>query len=86
RQYLKDNTTKEIHDIVIPKERIPAAGLVSTVTDLALWNDLLHNGKLLNKATYGRMTTYTITNQHPVFGDTAIGYGYGIRINDKTKI
>lgn len=86
RQYFKDNTTKEIHGIVIPKERIPAAGLVSTVTDLALWNSLLHNGKLLNKATYDRMTTYTTTNQHPVFGDTAIGYGYGIRVNDKAKI
>ncbi|OUL62869.1 serine hydrolase [Flavobacterium sp. AJR] len=86
RQYHKDNTTKEIIGVIIPKDRVPAAGLVSTVKDLAIWNDLLHNGKLLKEATYARMTTYTITNQHPVFGDKEIGYGYGIRVNDETKI
>ena len=86
REYFKDKTTKEIIGLVIPKERIPAAGLVSTVKDLALWNSLLHNGKLLKEATYNRMTSYSITNQHGVFGDKKIGYGYGIRVNDKAKI
>ncbi|WP_409416966.1 serine hydrolase domain-containing protein [Flavobacterium sp. PS2] len=86
RQYLKDNTTKVIQGIIIPKDRVPAAGLVSTVKDLAIWNDFLHNGKLLKEATYARMTTYSITNQHPVFGDKEIGYGYGIRVNDEAKI
>ncbi len=86
RQFSKDNTTKEIKGVIVPKDRIPAAGLVSTVEDLAIWNNLLHNGKLLNVGTYGRMTTYTITNQHSVFGDKEIGYGYGIRINDESKI
>nr|WP_303395930.1 serine hydrolase domain-containing protein [Flavobacterium sp. ov086] len=86
RQFFKDNTTKEIKGVIVPKERIPAAGLVSTVEDLALWNNLLHNGKLLNLVTYGRMTSYTITNQHSVFGDKEIGYGYGIRVNDEAKI
>jgi D-alanyl-D-alanine carboxypeptidase len=86
RQFSKDNTTKEIKGVIIPKEKIPASGLVSTVEDLALWNSLLHNGRLLKEATYNRMTTYTITNQHPVFGDKEIGYGYGIRVNDEAKI
>lgn len=86
RQFSKDGTTKEIKGVIVPKDRIPAAGLVSTVEDLAIWNNLLHNGKLLNVGTYGRMTTYTITNQHSVFGDKEIGYGYGIRINDESKI
>jgi D-alanyl-D-alanine carboxypeptidase len=86
RQYLKGNATKIIQGVIIPKEQVPAAGLVSTVKDLTIWNDLLHNGKLLNQATYGRMTTYTITNQHSVFGDKEIGYGYGIRVNDEAKI
>lgn len=86
KQYLKDNTTKDIQGVIIPKERVPAAGLVSTVKDLAIWNDLLHNGKLLKEATYARMTTYSITNQHSVFGTKEIGYGYGIRINDEAKI
>ncbi|RKR08284.1 CubicO group peptidase (beta-lactamase class C family) [Flavobacterium sp. 90] len=86
RQFSKDNTTKEIKGVIVPRERIPAAGLVSTVEDLAIWNNLLHNAKLLNVGTYGRMTSYTITNQHSVFGDKEIGYGYGIRINDESKI
>jgi len=86
RQFSKDNTTKEIKGVIVPKDRIPAAGLVSTVEDLAIWNNLLHNDKLLNVATYARMTSYTITNQHSVFGDKEIGYGYGIRINDESKI
>lgn len=86
REYFKDKTTKEIQGVVIPKERIPAAGLVSTVKDLTLWNYLLHNGKLLNEATYSRMTSYNIKDQHDVFGKKEIGYGYGIRVNDESKI
>lgn len=60
--------------------------LLVTAPDLARWNEKLHNGKLLKTATYKMMTSYTITNRHQVFGDTPIGYGYGLRINDKAAL
>ncbi len=85
-QYLVDHTVREIKGIVIPKERIPAAGIVTTAQDLALWNKLLHGGRLLKKSTYAAMISYAIKAQHPVFGNDKIGYGYGIRINDTERI
>lgn len=62
---------------------IPADGIVSTVEDLAQWNDLLHKGKILIPETYALMITYSAKAQHNVFGKEHIGYGYGIRINDQ---
>lgn len=77
---------EEVTKYIIPKVRIPAAGLVSTVTDLAIWNEKLHNGKLLKPETYKKMISYDILAQHNVFGEKAIGYGYGIRINDQSEV
>lgn len=77
--------TEEVSKYIIPKDRIPAAGLVSSVADLAIWNEKLHSGKLLKPKTYQKMISYNILSQHNVFGEKAIGYGYGIRINDVSK-
>ena len=77
---------EEISKYIISKDRVPAAGLVSTVSDLAIWNEKLHSGKLLKPATYKKMISYNILSQHNVFGEKAIGYGYGIRINDQSEI
>ncbi|MBD8080843.1 serine hydrolase domain-containing protein [Chryseobacterium caseinilyticum] len=60
--------------------------LIVTAPDLAKWNEALHNGKLLKPATYKMMTNYSITNTHQVFSENPIGYGYGLRINDKAQI
>ncbi|WP_027383598.1 serine hydrolase domain-containing protein [Epilithonimonas caeni] len=60
--------------------------LIITAPDLAKWNECLHNGKLLKPETYQLMTNYSITATHPIFGKNPIGYGYGLRINDKAKI
>lgn len=32
------------------------------------------------------MVSYVITNTHPLFSEKPIGYGYGLRINDKDGI
>lgn len=76
---------EEVTKYIIPKDRIPAAGLISTVYDLAIWNEKLHGGKLLKPETYQKMISYNILSQHSVFGEKAIGYGYGIRINDVSE-
>ncbi|MCE7043752.1 serine hydrolase [Dyadobacter sp. CY312] len=60
--------------------------LIVTAPDLAKWNECLHGGKLLKPATYKMMTSYVITNTHQLFSETPIGYGYGLRINDKGSI
>lgn len=77
---------EEVSEYLISKDRIPAAGLVSTVSDLAIWNEKLHNGKLLKQETYQKMISYDILAQHNVFGEKAIGYGFGIRINNQSEI
>ncbi|MCU7616620.1 beta-lactamase family protein [Chryseobacterium sp. PBS4-4] len=60
--------------------------LIVTAPDLAKWNDFLHNGKLLKPETYKLMTNYSTTATHQLFSDKPIGYGYGLRINDKADI
>lgn len=60
--------------------------LIVTALDLAKWNECLHNGKVLKPATYKMMTDYRITNTHKVFGEKPIGYGYGLRINNKADL
>lgn len=70
-------------DSQITLQSIAADGIVSTVNDLAIWDNNLHHGKVLKPETYQLMTTYTAVSQHDVFDAAKIGYGYGIRINDQ---
>jgi CubicO group peptidase (beta-lactamase class C family) len=65
---------------------IPAGGMISNVIDLNTWDKKLHHGKILAPETYKLMTSYEITAQHYSFGDEKIGYGYGLRIGDKTPV
>ena len=65
---------------------IPAGGMISNAVDLNLWDKKLHNGKILKPEIYKLMTNYSITAQHNSFGDEKQGYGYGLRIIDKTPI
>lgn len=60
--------------------------LIVTAPDLAKWNECLHNGKLLKPETYKLMTNYSTTATHQLFSENPIGYGYGLRINDKADI
>jgi D-alanyl-D-alanine carboxypeptidase len=60
--------------------------LIVTAPDLAKWNESLHNGQLLKPETYKLMTGYSVTDTHQVFSEKPIGYGYGLRINDKADI
>lgn len=75
---------------IILKDRIcfkPAqyAGshLMVTASDLVKWNNLLHNGKILQPASYDLMVDYKVTATHQLFHKEPIGYGYGLRINNK---
>lgn len=64
----------------------PAGGIISNANDLDRWETELHNGSILNPETYDLMTSYSIEGKHSVFGEEKIGYGYGVRIDDKNPI
>lgn len=66
--------------------QIPAAGIVSNVHDLALWNYKLHHGKVLKKNSYKLLTEATAMSQHNVFGAEKMGYGYNIRIAEQSGV
>lgn len=65
---------------------VPAGGMISTVHDLNTWDEKLHHGKILAPETYAQMIRYDITAQHNSFGDEKLGYGYGLRISDKSGV
>ena len=57
-----------------------AGGLVSTVGDLLTWNTALHDGGLLNRDSYERMTgRYAETEKEDGF------YGYGLSISTMSR-
>ncbi len=78
-----------INDIVTSKESwkdfIPAGGIISSAHDLNIWDEKLHNGKLLNSETYSLLTSTGLdTNFFKVFGEEKIGYGYGVCISNSS--
>lgn len=81
-----NNNFTLVENVIESNDMVSAAGIISNVTDLNIWDELLHKGKILRPETYKLMTDYSITVQHNAFGKEKIGYGYGIRINDKTPI
>ena len=81
----KNNIFTIVQGTIITNESIPAGGIISTANDLTIWNKNLHHGKLLKPKTYQLMTNYSTLSQHDVFGENKVGYGYGIRISDKTN-
>jgi CubicO group peptidase (beta-lactamase class C family) len=97
--YAKDKTQNlasghlvknDVYDVIkgsqINTESFGSDGIVSTVNDLAIWNNNLHKGKILKPETYQLMLKYTILSQHNFFGKEKEGYGYGIRIIEKEAI
>ena len=82
----KDKTARMNPKVNFAPAHCFGSHLVVTAGDLAKWNECLHRGKLLKPATYTLMTTYTMTNAHQLFGEAPVGYGYGLRINDKDSV
>jgi CubicO group peptidase (beta-lactamase class C family) len=82
----KDGTITKFEKISFTPDKYWGSHLIVTAPDLAKWNECLHIGKLLKTDTYKLMTNYSIINKHQLFGEKPIGYGYGLRINDKADI
>lgn len=84
--FISKDGTDVVKKFPYTSELFPGSHLITTAEDLAIWNNLLHNSKILKDESYKKMITYSVTNLHPLFGDKEIGYGYGLRINDKSGI
>jgi len=84
--YVKNDVYDIKEDSQITPESFGADGIVSTVNDLAIWNNNLHKGKILKPETYQMMVKYNILSQHNLFGKEKNGYGYGIRIIEKEPV
>ena len=85
--YINDKTNIEpTENTLLNNHTIPSGGIISTVGDLAIWNNNLHKGKLLKPETYQLLFKYNITAQHGLFGKEKVGYGYGFRIVEKEPI
>jgi CubicO group peptidase (beta-lactamase class C family) len=82
----KDGTFKSNEKLNFDIHNYFGSHLIVSAPDLAKWNECLHNGRLLKPDTYKMMTSYSITNTHKLFSEKPIGYGYGLRINDKDSI
>lgn len=65
---------------------IPAGGIISNVHDLNTWDTKLHGGKILDSDSYKLMTTSSNKGPHAAFDSKTIGYGYGVRIQDKPAL
>jgi D-alanyl-D-alanine carboxypeptidase len=84
--YTEDKTGKLYYEEKSFENFAAAGSFVSTANDLVLWNESLHNGKLLKDSTYQLMITKdkVAVREHPVFGLT--NYGYGITIDNSNNL
>lgn len=81
--YNEKNVLKPVATTQINLDNLGADGIITIASDLAIWNNNLHKGKILKPETYKLMLSYTVKNQHNFFGKEEEGYGYGIRIVEK---
>lgn len=82
----KDNNFNVVKNSLIDDYNMAADGVITTAKDLTIWNDALHNGKILTPKSYTLMTTESTKSQHDVFGKEKMSYGYNIRIIEENEI
>lgn len=58
---------------------VPAGGLLSTVKDLAIWNEALYSGKIISAQSLKIFKEKNSAREHYVLG--TVGYGTGIMMN-----
>lgn len=80
------NTYESVKKSLITSENLGADGIISTVHDLAIWNNNLHKGKILRPESYQLLIKPTALAQHNFFGKEKEGYGYSIRIVEKDTV
>ncbi|MET0945509.1 MAG: serine hydrolase domain-containing protein [Flavobacterium sp.] len=80
------NTYEAVKKSLITPENLGADGIISTVQDLAIWNDNFHKGKILKPESYQSIVKPSVLSQHNFFGKEKEGYGYSIRTIEKDTV
>ncbi|WNI38215.1 serine hydrolase domain-containing protein [Chryseobacterium sp. SG20098] len=75
----ENNQFEKVKESFLNDDIAPAAGVISTVQDLAKWDQALFKGKLLSPEFQKLMMTPSTRSQHDVFGKESMGFGYNIR-------
>ncbi|MDR4953936.1 serine hydrolase domain-containing protein [Chryseobacterium sp. ES2] len=75
----ENNQFKKVKESFLNEDIVPAAGIISTVQDLAKWDQALFKGKLLSPEFQKQMMTPSTRSQHDVFGKESMGFGYNVR-------
>ncbi|MFZ4929464.1 serine hydrolase domain-containing protein [Chryseobacterium sp. Mn2064] len=76
----ENNQFEKVKESFITNEIAPSAGIVSTVEDLAKWDQALFKGNLLSPQFKKQMLFPSTMSQHNVFGKESMGFGYNVRI------
>ncbi|WP_433832387.1 serine hydrolase domain-containing protein [Flavobacterium anhuiense] len=84
--YSNKNALTAVEPGFINDDNLGADGVISTVSDLAIWNNNLHKGKILKPESYQLLSKNTILSQHNFFGKEKQPYGYGIRIVEEEGV
>ncbi|WP_454045190.1 serine hydrolase domain-containing protein [Chryseobacterium sp. Marseille-Q8038] len=75
----ENNQFEKVQQSFLNNDNASAAGIISTVQDLAKWDLALFKGKLLSPEFQKQMMTSSTTSQHNVFGKESMGFGYNVR-------
>ncbi|WP_068945152.1 MULTISPECIES: serine hydrolase domain-containing protein [Chryseobacterium] len=75
----ENNQFEKVDRSFLNDDIVPAAGIVSTVEDLAKWDQALFKGELLSPQFQKLILTPSTFSQHNVFGKESMGFGYNIR-------
>jgi D-alanyl-D-alanine carboxypeptidase len=75
----ENNQFEKVKESFLNDDIAPAAGIISTVQDLAKWDQALFKGKLLSPEFQKQMLTPSTSSQHDVFGKESMGFGYNVR-------
>ncbi|MEJ5049645.1 serine hydrolase domain-containing protein [Chryseobacterium culicis] len=76
----ENNQFEKVKQSFLNNDNASAAGIISTVQDLAKWDQALFKGKLLSPEFQKQMMTPSTTSQHNVFGKESMGFGYNVRL------
>ena len=75
----KNNRFEKVKETFLNDKIASAAGIISTVQDLAKWDQALFKGKLLSPEFQKLILTPSTQSQHNVFGKESMGFGYNVR-------
>ncbi|RZL40125.1 MAG: class A beta-lactamase-related serine hydrolase, partial [Pedobacter sp.] len=65
---------------------IPTGGIISNAIDLNIWDEKLHNGKILRNKSYVSMVNSVIVDADFTFSHKKSNYGYGVNINEEEPV